>query len=121
MDGRKTGAETLPRSSRIRRTIEFQQIQRSGKRIGGRHLVAVVRPNGLSEARFGLSVSRKVGSAVVRNRVKRWLREAVRRENSRAAGVDIVIIARSSSATAGYQQLRSELAALLTRSIETGV
>jgi len=61
------------------------------------------------DARFGLAVSRKVGNAVIRNRVKRWLREAIRRQHHGLSGVDVVFIARSHAAEAGYATLYDEV------------
>jgi ribonuclease P protein component len=93
-------------------------VQRGGRKVHRRLLVVVYRRNELATVRFGLSVSRKVGTAVVRNRVKRWLREAARRQRQELAaanvdGVDIVLIARPEAATAGYETLYTELAAAL--------
>ena len=64
-------------------------------------------------SRFGLVVSRRVGNAVVRNRVKRWLREAVRHEKSGLTGFDVVLIARNSAAGAGAMALRDDVARAL--------
>lgn len=67
-------------------------------------------------SRFGLTVSRKVGNAVVRNRVKRWLREAVRRERSTLPGRwDVVLIAHPSAATAGAALLQAQVRAAFSR------
>lgn len=71
-------------------------------------------PNGLTLSRYGLSVSKKVGKAVVRNRVKRVLREIMRLTPLRP-GWDIVLIARPEAATAGYGSLKKAVAGLLSR------
>ncbi len=69
--------------------------------------------------RLGLSVSRKVGEAVVRNRTRRRLSEAfAARAGENLAGTDVVIIARGPAAKADYQILESELAALLDEAAE---
>lgn len=88
-------------------------MQRNGRRVHGRNLVVVHLGNDVGAPRFGLSVGRRVGTAVVRNRVKRWLREAVRRQRSGVGAVDVVLIARPSAATAGYQALFAEVGAAL--------
>ena len=72
------------------------------------------RANGLPHNRYGFVTSRAVGMAVVRNRVRRRLREAVR-PLSLKDGWDIVVIARRSAAEATYRELRESLASLLTR------
>jgi ribonuclease P protein component len=76
--------------------------------------VVIVAKNGTDDSRFGLTVSRKVGGAVVRNRVKRWLREAVRHERSSVlGGWDVVIVAQPDAAIAGATVLQSDLRSAL--------
>ena len=85
-------------------------MQRSGRRVRTPHLVVLHQKNGDGATRFGLTVSRKVGNAVVRNRVKRWLREAIRRVHGhRVRGVDVVFIARHGAGDAGYEALLVEV------------
>jgi ribonuclease P protein component len=67
-------------------------------------------------ARLGLTVSKKVGGAVQRNQVKRWLREGFRRMPAVAdKPVDVIVIAKPSAKTGGYQALQAELTSLLRR------
>jgi ribonuclease P protein component len=90
-----------PRSSnrgRLSRSAEFERVYRQGRSTANRHLVLYSFPNLSAERpRLGLSVSRKVGGAVERNRVKRLLREAFAHvEPGLGAGQDIVVVARPS-------------------------
>lgn len=71
-------------------------------------------PNGLSLSRYGISVSKRVGKAVVRNRVKRLLRESMRVKHIKP-GWDVVLVARAASAGASYVNLDKSVNGLLTR------
>jgi ribonuclease P protein component len=99
---------------------------RSGRSHAGRELVLYVFPRGEdSEPRLGLSVSRKVGGAVDRNRVKRLLREAFALESSRLPrGTDAVVVARTGARALaereGMAGIRRALSELIGRVADAG-
>ena len=102
--------QRFPKASRIRRRTDFLRLQRVGRRQAkGRFVVITeVKRNGLS--RLGITTSRKVGGAVVRNRIKRRVREFFRthRQLIRPAQ-DILVIARPSAAGLSYAEIAWEL------------
>jgi len=70
--------------------------------------------NELGRDRFGISTGKRVGTAVVRNRVRRRIREALRQiDRTRSVGWDILVVARPSSAAASYAELKQALERLL--------
>ena len=84
----------------------FRRLYRKGKSVANKYLVLYCRKNGSAENRIGLTVSAKLGHAVVRNRVRRRLREIYRLHESRfQAGWDLVVVARSRAVDAPYAKL----------------
>ena len=84
------------RRGRLSRSADFERVYRQGRSHANRWLVLYAFPRGGEDSpRLGLSVSRKVGGAVDRNKVKRLLREAFDRQaQPLAAGHDVVLVAR---------------------------
>src|SRR5690349_1026181 len=112
--------EKLTRGQRLTRRPDFLAIQERGRRISGSSylLLALARPGALpgTGARLGITVSKKVGKASVRNQVKRWVRESYRRMSELAPlGTDLVVVARASAVTSGLAGTSTELRGLLGR------
>lgn len=101
---------TYPKSARLRKRAEFLQLSSAPHKATVRGFLVVWRENDLQMARLGITASRKVGCAVVRNRVKRYLREIFRHNRFGMAAVDINIIARRDSALMTFPETTRELA-----------
>ena len=110
--------ERLRRADRLRSAKDYRRVNRTGSRTAGRHFVAQRAPgHDPSRASLGLVVSRKVGNAVARNRVKRRVREWFRRHREEFApgGDDIVVIARRGAAELPPGATAAELSKLVKR------
>ena len=111
-----TNSVALPDRFRIKRRSEFLQIQKSGAKVHSRHFLVLTRP-AESASRIGVVVTRKVDKrAVVRNYIRRCVREIFRVERPRFnAHFDIVIIAREGAAKCEFSEIKEELQASFKR------
>ena len=104
----------MQKEARLTKRREFVAVYREGRVWANNLLVLKALPNELGRSRSGISVSKSVGKAVVRNRVKRLVREVIRLTSIRS-GWDMVFIARPAAANASYYQVREAIKELLRR------
>ena len=103
----------------IRARADFQRLYDTGRRLSGRLMTIFIGSNGTTEPRLGIAATRKIGSAVVRNRAKRLARELFR-QHKPPGGLDIVVIPRREMLDAPYVTLEAEFRALLDRRDQPG-
>lgn len=104
------------KSERLLKRSDFLRVQSSRRRYTTRHVVIVWRSAARESGRVGITVSKKVGNSVVRSRVKRVLREVYRlNKASWPPDYDVVMIARSASASASFAELEKDVLAWCAR------
>jgi ribonuclease P protein component len=103
----------LARSQRLTRSVDFQAAFESGRKAVGKRMALHLLPRPEGCLRLGVVSSRKIGSAVARNRARRLLREAFRRNRHRMRGaVDVVLVARPALLAAAWNEIEDELVEL---------
>lgn len=102
--------------SGLKKSKEFSVIYKTGKSVADRYFVLYYKKNKIGHNKIGYSVSKKVGNAVTRNRIKRLLKEAYRLNyiNERV-GYDFIFIARVNSKDVEYKQVVKSMGKLLGR------
>ena len=105
----------MKREERITKPRQYAEVYGKGKSYPSELIVLRILQNNLDYSRYGLSVSKKVGNAVVRNRLKRRLRE-ISKIVSIQPGWDIVYILRPAAAEASFSSLKKSVETLLTKS-----
>ncbi len=108
--------ESLRPSERIRKRTEFAELYRKGRRIRGQYFHLVFQPNECGFSRLGVVVSKKIGKAVVRNRIKRWFREVFRKNKVLLAKpVDMVLIAQKDILGLDWESLVEEYRSMVKK------
>lgn len=114
-------SESFPHSHRIVRSVDYRMIYKVGKRVHSDRFVLFARENAIGHARLGITVSRKIGCAIIRNRTKRLLKEIFRRSSAEIPdNLDLVVNAKSGCVGAGFLELREEFIAAARRITRKG-
>lgn len=100
----------MEKKNRLRKNMEFKKVYKARKNFWNRNLILYIKRNGTKETRIGVSITRKVGNAVVRNKLKRRIKELNSRHiESLKAGYDIVIIPKKNAVDLSFKDLESAL------------
>ena len=112
-------SETFPKTVRILRRDTFRQVYENGRKIQSRFFTAFVLTNTTGRTRIGITATKKIGNSVERNRARRLVREAFRKNKWLASnGVDIVINVKRQMVEAGFRDLELEFKSFLQRASE---
>lgn len=99
---------------RLRNNMEFKKVYNGGKNYWNRNLVLYVRKNNLENSRVGYSITKKIGNSVVRNKVRRRMKEIYRLNfNNIKSGYDIILIPKKNIVDISYRELESAMLHIL--------
>jgi len=107
----------MTKAMRLRRRQEFLAVQSSGRKVHGKLFMAMVVETAASApvGRVGLTVTKRIGNAVIRNRIKRRARDWLRRHGWVPAGRDVVLVAKDGAARSTSAEIGLDLARLVAR------
>jgi ribonuclease P protein component len=105
----------MKRSFRIKKNAEFQEVFKKGKSVANRQFVVYsLKRSGQTNYRIGLSVSKKVGNAVTRNRIKRYLRQSfLELSDQLHKDIELIVIARKPAATMSFAEVKGSMTHVL--------
>ena len=110
-----TESLTFPKEARLLTRREFLLLQQRGKKLHGPHFLVITSLGRTQRSRLGITTSRRFGKAVVRNRMKRLLREFFREcQHTLLPAIDIVIIPKAGAHQLSLPQIAGELEGLLS-------
>jgi ribonuclease P protein component len=112
-------SEALPKERRLAKRSEFVRVYETGQKQFSRYSVLFVAANGLTHSRIGITATKKLGKANVRNRLKRWTREVYRRLREPLAidaqSLDIVVNVKPNAAQSSFHDFSRDLSRALER------
>ena len=116
--------QALPKQRRLAKRREFVRVYETGRKLFSRYSVLFFAPNGLALSRIGVTATKKLGKANVRNRLKRWTREVYRRQRGAlgidAQSLDIVVNVKPNAAQTSFDEYSRDLARVLGRVVSEG-
>ena len=115
-------SEALPKEKRLAKRREFLRVYETGRKLFSRYCVLFFAANDLPYSRVGITATKKLGKANVRNRLKRWTRETYRRQREPLGldryRLDVVINVKPNAGTAKYRDYSDDLQRALVRLTE---
>jgi ribonuclease P protein component len=119
-EGSRPRPEGLPKEARLRKRPAFTNVYRAGRKLQGRRFVVFAAPAATGGVRLGITTTKKVGDAVVRNHLRRQVREIYRRWRAakkvlHGGGLELVVNVTEQAPGASFATLRDELEPLLSR------
>lgn len=104
----------MKKEFRIRKNIEFKRVYNGGNNYWNRNLTLYVKKNGLNNSRVGITITKKIGNSVVRNQIRRRIKEIYRLNFFRLKdGYDIVFIPKKNVVDLSFAQLESAVIHIL--------
>lgn len=107
----------FPKTERLRKRADFLEVSQRGTKFHTAHFLILILPSGSTATRIGITASRKVGNAVVRNRIRRLVREFYRQHKGLFHQADYSIIAKKGAERLDYQGVCLDLSPVLRRSL----
>lgn len=112
-------SEALPKQKRIAKRRDFVKTYETGQKVFSRYSVVFFSANGLPFSRIGITATKKLGKAIVRNRLKRWTREVYRRQREPlgvdAQSLDIVVNVKPNAAETSFDEFSRDLTRVFGR------
>jgi ribonuclease P protein component len=112
-------SQALPKAKRLAKRREFLQVYETGRKFFSRYCVVFVAANDLSYSRIGITATKKLGKANVRNRFKRWTREIYRRKREPLAlderSLDFVVNIKPAASDASFSDYAEDVARALEK------